>query len=322
MEPREWDRRVACKLNRMVPDRYTSSFEGRKRLPPRSFAVSRKGQFPIWFGAIFVGVGIYIGFMISHPDPHGSKGDWIGWSMAASFFLFGLLFMWGGVRSWIANFATKSANEPAMGDFNWHGRKSVASRFQKLGPTLAFAFISSVFLGGCAAHVFGIGGGRGEGIFIRLTFVVMLGLPIFLWLRAIEQACDAFRFGSTWVAFTQFPYEIDQPVTLRWITPKKVIEVTCGVFILRCIEEYTEVTYRGTDRTHTIVHDEIWSSEWHFDHAYEMKPGEPVELEFILPEAAEPTSMHGDGPAVFWELDVRLILPGPDFSATYLIPIY
>lgn len=304
----------------MIPDRYTSSFEGRKRLPGRQSSVSRKVQFPIWFGAIFVAVGVSVGYVAAtHPEETHGGPDWIAWWFATTFCAFGIFFSWAGVRSLLSHAASKRATEPAMRDFNWNRRKNVASRFQTLQPMMSGAAVVTALMGCFAGMVFG----RGENLFVCLIAVVFLGLPVFLWLRALEAAWAAFRFGPSKVLFDRFPYELDQPVNLHWMTPKNIGQMKHGVFILRCVHEYMEVVTRNhRERTHTIVHDEMWSAEWHIDQPREMKQGELVDLEFALPENAEPTSMNGEGPAVFWELDVSLHREGQDFKATYLIPIY
>ena len=48
---------------------------------------------------------------------------------------------------------------------------------------------------------------------------------------------------------------------------------------------------------------------------------EAVELRFEPDANALPTKLHADRP-VFWELEVKLDLPGLDFEETYLVPVY
>jgi hypothetical protein len=46
-----------------------------------------------------------------------------------------------------------------------------------------------------------------------------------------------------------------------------------------------------------------------------------VELRYELPADAQPTQLSADTP-IFWELEVKLDLPGLDFQEIYLVPIY
>jgi hypothetical protein len=48
---------------------------------------------------------------------------------------------------------------------------------------------------------------------------------------------------------------------------------------------------------------------------------EVVELRYDLPADARPTQLSGDKP-LYWELEVKLDLPGLDFNETYLVPVY
>ena len=77
----------------------------------------------------------------------------------------------------------------------------------------------------------------------------------------------------------------------------------------------------GKNQTVTLVHEEIWSAKWILDQPRNLQLKEDVELRYELPADALPTQLNADKPR-FWELEVKLDLPGLDFSETYLVPFY
>jgi len=70
-----------------------------------------------------------------------------------------------------------------------------------------------------------------------------------------------------------------------------------------------------------VVHDEIWRGTWIIEQPRNFQFREKVELSFDRPLGARSTELSADKP-IFWELEVKLDLPGLDFSETYLVPVY
>ena len=70
-----------------------------------------------------------------------------------------------------------------------------------------------------------------------------------------------------------------------------------------------------------LIHEELWSAKWIVDQPRKFELKDSVELRYELPNSARQTQLSADKP-VFWELEVKLDLPGLDFKQTYLVPIY
>jgi hypothetical protein len=70
-----------------------------------------------------------------------------------------------------------------------------------------------------------------------------------------------------------------------------------------------------------VVHEEIWSAKGIIEQPRNFPLHDAVELRYELPSEALSTRLSADKP-LFWELEVKLKLPGLDFSETYLVPIY
>ena len=67
--------------------------------------------------------------------------------------------------------------------------------------------------------------------------------------------------------------------------------------------------------------EEIWSSVGIVKRLEDLGPGGSIELIYILPPEALGTQINRYEPR-FWELEVKLDLPGLNFRNSYLVPIY
>ena len=77
----------------------------------------------------------------------------------------------------------------------------------------------------------------------------------------------------------------------------------------------------GRNQSVTVVHEEIWSVTGIIGQPCNLPLHDAVELRYELPPGSQPTQLSADKP-LFWELEVKLGLPGLDFNETYLVPVY
>jgi hypothetical protein len=136
---------------------------------------------------------------------------------------------------------------------------------------------------------------------------------LILWYQVLQKLGRALKFGQSRVAFTQFPYRLGESALLRWQPDRGVHQVRKGTFTLRCVAEWKCGRSAGQD--------EIWCGTWLLDQPRTFQLKDEVELRYELPAVGRPTQLSADEP-VFWELEVKLDLPGLDFKETYLVPIY
>ena len=78
--------------------------------------------------------------------------------------------------------------------------------------------------------------------------------------------------------------------------------------------------WAGQDQNSTLIHEELWSAKWIVGQPRNFHPKDDVELRYELSPDAQPANL-GTKP-IYWELEVKLDLPGLDFNETYLIPVY
>lgn len=314
----------------MNPDRYEITSDGRRRL---TGFIQKRGSrmgFPSWgrflFGIPFVAAGaliVLVGTKVVRVDAATVHAPYWVLTVAGVSFALGGLMVWGMAgRQFAADRQRRQAarqypNEPALADYHWHPDEFEVSGWAGAAGALGLAIGVTVFF-----SIFNWWAFWGDGGWI----VKAVGVPfdcfgLVLWWQAGRQIGSALKFGHSRIAFTRFPYRLGESVVIRWQPSEGISQVNKGTFTLRCIEEWTEASGSGKTRTVTLIHEEIWSAKWLLDQPRKLPVKEAVELAYDLPTSVPPTRLSADRP-VFWELEVKLDVPGLDFSQTYLVPIY
>jgi hypothetical protein len=313
----------------MSPDRYEYS-TGAGRLSGNLQRRSNRLGLPTWggllFGGVFVAAGtaiVLVGLKIIPVNPRSVHAPfWVLAAAGASFALGGFV-VWGmALRQFAANRRRLEAirrypNEPALADYLWHPDGFEVSEWPGVIKIFAMAVGLTIFLSMFNWWAFGIGGPwMVKGIVGLFDFVAVM-----VWLQAMQQVGRALKFGHSKVQFETFPCFLPDPVAIRWQPFRGVGQVHKGTFTLRCIEEWMEQHGTGKNRTTVLIHNEIWRGVGMFEQPRNFQLRETVDLNFNIPTSARSTDLSADKP-VFWELEVKLDLPGLDFAETYLVPIY
>jgi hypothetical protein len=314
----------------MKPDRYEASSDGRRRL---SGFIQKRGSrlgFPSWggflFGIPFVAAGaliVLVGMKVVRVDPASVHAPYWVLTVAGVSFALGGLMVWGMAWSQLAanrqrlQAARQYPNEPALADYHWHPDGFEVSGWDDAAKAVGWAIGLTIFI-----SIFNWWAFWGNGGWVVKTVVVVFDcIGLAMWWRAGRQIASALKFGHSRIAFTRFPYRLLEPVVIRWQPSEGISQVHKGTFTLRCVEEFTEASGSGKNRTVSLVHEEIWSAKWVFNQLRKIPVKESVELAYDLPPGAPSTQLTAGRP-VFWELEVNLDLPGLDFNQTFLVPIY
>ncbi|MBA4147626.1 MAG: hypothetical protein H0X66_05885 [Verrucomicrobia bacterium] len=308
---------------------YTTSNETRRlsgQLQQRGSQSGLPTPILFLFAAVFFAVGcviILIGTKVIVVDPKTVHAP--HWVLAVT----GVVFSFGGMMIWSllwrqnvsARHAREAARlypgEQALQDHKWDPRGHTPSRWAPVVKSIMGVLFLAVFLSMFNWWAFIKGG----------PFMVkaIVGLFDILLILFVGYTCVLFgralKFGDSRIHFVQFPYRLSEPVDIRWQAAHGIARVNKGSFTLRCVKEYYEQRGRGKNRTRSMVHEEIWSGRWHFDEPRNFTFSEQIELRFEIPGDLPPTHLHANLP-VFWELEVKLDLPGLDFVQHYLVPIY
>ena len=282
---------------------------------------------PTWggfiFGGIFVAMAVFV--FLKGPKISVGPGHTPGWVLpvfCGSFAAGGLL-VWGQAwRQFAANRSRQEAvrrfpQEPALADYPWHPDGFDVSEWTATVKAFGWAIGMTVFLAMFNWWAFGAHGPWMVKAVVGLFDLIALAC----WVLAVRQLLRTFKFGHSRVEFATFPYRLRQPVIVRWHPSRGVDRMNKGTFTLRCVEEWTESQGTGKNQSNILVHEEIWSARWLIEQACSLPSRDSVELRYDLPADALPTQLAADRP-IFWELEVKLDLPGVNFRDTYLVPVY
>jgi hypothetical protein len=278
------------------------------------------------FGVPFTGVGAVVALIGLKVVPVNSA------SVHTPYFVliaFGLVFGLAGLMIWGMAWKQLQSNrhralalehhisDPALEDYDWDPRGFRSHCWAKTIKSFAGAGFLALFLSMFNWWAWGPHGPWPLKVFVSLFD---LWLVFALW-QALLTLSRALRFGDSRIEFVHFPYHSNETIVVRWLTPSGMARANKGTFALRCVREFYETTGTGSNRTRYIVHEEQWSGTWQLDQAENFPPGKNIELEF-QPATGPPVTCLS-GPAIFyWEFEVNLSMPGPDFVETYLVPVY
>jgi hypothetical protein len=314
----------------MQPDRYEISSAGRHRLSGNLQKRSTKLGLPTWggclFGGAFVAVGtwiILVGTKVVAVNPASVHAPYWVLTVAGASFALGGFMVWG--MAWIQFAADRSRREaalrhpgePALADYPWHPDGLTVSEWAGAAKLLALVIGMSVFLSIFNWWAFGAEGPWMVKVIVGLFDIIM----VLVWGKAFQLLGRAVKFGSSRIEFVHFPCRLPGPAVLRWQPGRGINRINQGTFTLRSVEEWMESSGYGKNRTVTVVHEEIWSAKGIIEQPRNFPLHDAVELRYELPAEALSTRLSADKP-LFWELEVKLKLPGLDFSETYLVPIY
>jgi hypothetical protein len=314
----------------MQPDRYEISSAGRHRLSGNLQKRSTKLGLPTWggylFGGLFVAVGttiVLLGTKILPVNPASVHAPYRTLTVAGVSFALGGFMVWG--MAWIQFAAERSRceaalrhpGEPALADYPWHPDGFTVSSWMGAAKLLALVLGMSVFLSIFNWWAFGMGGPWMIKGIVGLFDICM----VLMWGKVFQLLGRALKFGHSRVEFVHFPCRLQEPVVLSWQPGGGINLINQGTFTRRYGEEWMERSGSGKNQNAILVHEEIWSTRGTIEQPRNFPLHDAMELRYELPSDALPTRLSADKP-LFWELEVKLDLPGLDFNETYLVPIY
>ena len=280
----------------------------------------------VLFGLPFTGVGVFVALIGAKIVPANPS------SVHAPYFVliaFGLVFGCAGLMLWgmawkqfksnrrRALAIERHATEPALEDYDWdpHGFRSHC--WARTAKSIAFAGFFALFL-----SMFNWWAWFNKGPFMVKGIVSLFDLILVCVCGyAVLTLSRAIKFGNSQIEYVRFPYRVNEAITVRWLTPPHISRANKGSFTLRCVKEWMETTGTGRDRSRNVVYEEQWSGTWSLEQPEDFPPGKNIDLEFQPPAGLPATSLSGSE-TYFWEFEVNLSLPGPDFKETYLVPVY
>jgi len=154
-----------------------------------------------------------------------------------------------------------------------------------------------------------------------VMLVVTLLRTLFLFLRF-------HRYGGSRLRFGRFPFVLGGPLEADLKTSRPLPAADRITLTLRCIQESyataESISMGGTGsktQSSSAVANLLWSSEGKPRPEDRSPDGRELRVRFDLPSDAKPTDFTSQFPE-YWELTVRTDVPGIDYAAVFLVPVY
>lgn len=304
----------------------------RVRLPNRTERVCKTAGFGVWggllFGSVFIAAGIafiLVGLKILPVAPSRVYAPY--WVLS----VLGGLFAIGGFTVWITvvremlfvkrrkNLSALHPHSEVFADYPWNPRGITKSPWSKVKQSLAASLVFAAVL-----TPFNWWAWRsGDSPWLVRGIVSLFDLFLaFAVIELIRRTLAALKYGKSGIEYETFPFATGDRVNLRWLVPSGLTNVKNITFVLRCVEEWTEITGVGDDKTISLIHEQLWAATRTTEGRVNILPGAKFSLSYDVPTTAPESSLSGGPRITFWELEICATAAGVDFEERYLVPVY
>lgn len=304
----------------------------RVRLPNRTERVCKTAGFGVWggllFGSVFITAGIafiLVGLEILPVAPSSVYAPYWVLSVFGGFFAIGGFIIWIRVareQLFVKRRKNLSALYPrseVFADYPWNPKGITKSPWSMVMQSLVSSLVFAAFLTPFNWWAWKSDNGSWLVRGIVSLFDLFLALAV---IELIRRTLAALKYGKSGIEYETFPFTTGDRVNLRWLVPSGLTHVKSITFVLRCVEEWTEITGVGEDKTHSLVHEQLWAATRTTEGRVNIRPGARFSLSYDVPATAPESSLSGEPRITYWELDICATAAGVDFEERYLVPVY
>jgi hypothetical protein len=311
-------------------DRWVTSAPGGPSLRlPRG--TRRGGPAGVLGGLALLVVGTGLALYGLNADGHPENRP-MGLSMGGAFALVGVLVLIQSVGGWLDAARRRRAlaawpGEPWLADHAWRREGIVDDTAGQARSALVGGGLLTLLASVLASVM--MRGAEGPGLFILVVILgVLMAFGLGLLGRGVYLVLRRARHGLAEVRFGRFPFFLGGPLEVELLRepnaprlPRLTARLACVVerWVEREVPSSTDDARQGK-ATRVLEREEVW----HAVQAVAPGPGPRIPLRFELPPpggAAVATALSEDPPR-YWELSLHADLPGVDFGATFLVPVY
>ena len=131
------------------------------------------------------------------------------------------------------------------------------------------------------------------------------------------------KYKTSRLQFQGFPFFLGDKMEVLLCSGSSLRDVKHLTVTLRCVEEKYETRGSGKNQSQVVVAYQVYAETLEFfDLQSYNQETLRLPLKFILPLEAGLETRLRDRPAVYWELVVKAAIPGIDYAANFLVPIY
>lgn len=295
------------------------------------------GVFVVMGGAgVLASVGVFgQKFEAGRMGPH-----WIFAAFGFFFFALGVAVWVGAARAVRARrrrdrLMRQGSSCDALIDYPWSEGGFVANPWQVVVRSLCWAAVLAAFLtpfnylvlGDAWRSMRNVSTGDGLGAFFGAMSVVpalIVGIFDFVLVYMVGalllSVVRAMRFGRGRMAWDRFPIRPGGEVELRFELPRAIAWFDEAEIELRCVEEFWVDSGRS-EKSRTLVHEQVWGDRVSISRGEYDSVSRAIPVRFNIPADARSTSISTP-PVVFWRADLRVKMPGPDYRASFFVPVY
>jgi len=273
-------------------------------------------------GALALALGT--GHLPIADDVETEGPPWLLTAFGAVFALAGLAVAWAGVAGSLRARAARKRREqhplePWFWDYPWDSRRAESGG---LGPAIqsfvAFLFLS-LFLSLFNWWAFFSDEGPWP-VKLFMIFFDLIALAVLF--GAIYLLFQYLKYGKSRLHFARFPFRPGRSVEAGLEAGSKLAAAETIDLTLRYIEEVTETTGTGKNRSTTQVLYCLHEVKQQLRAGqFDSNSGVDIPIQLRLP-SGDYSNRLLETPRRYWELEVKADTPGIDYSARFLLPVY
>ena len=278
------------------------------------------GRASMGFGSVFAiaGIALAVAAMLERLDMAPGAPWWLGVAGGGLFAMAGMSFVLHGVvgiqaQRRVRRLRETHVREPWVWDHPWDDQGSRDDSGRRIARAIWSTVIIGLFL--VPFNWVGFLSPERPVAFAVMAVLMDILLVACVW-RTARLIMQRRKYGPTMLRFRRFPFRPGQEVELHMARPPHLAGIEAPVAVFRCVEERYEMQGSGKNRSKVVVAYELWSDR----QRAEFRRGE-FTWRFSVPEGIPGTALS-ERPPRYWELDLKIEVPGVDYAGTFLVPVY
>lgn len=288
--------------------------------------VPTDGPRDILIGIVLAWIGsrTLLQLLLGEISPSDGAPVWVASSSSLLLAAIGILMITHGIgdmrrRSRTAVHRAANPREPWAWDHQWSpfGSRDDASR--AIAHRCRYVVIMALLL---APLHWGYVSGEESDAVLAAAVVIMDAFVIsaIVWIGYL--LVRRRKYGVRVVRFRRFPFLTGGEVEVSLARFGALTKIQGMTATLRCVQERFETRQRGRKRRTRVVCYEVWSATKLSEEAEGRRPAKgDFTWRFTVPDDVPGTALS-ERPSRYWELEVTADVPGVDFGAIFLIPVY
>jgi hypothetical protein len=289
------------------------------------------GGAAVVIGLVLFAAGTALGLAGLNAGGHPEARP-VGVTMGGALALVGLLVGAQGARDLLDRARRRRVlaahpDEPWLADHPWRREGIIDATAGQARSALVGGGVLTVVVSTFASAA--VGDAQGPALFVALSVLgLVMAIALGLVARGVYLVLRRSRHGLAELRFTRFPFLLGEPLEVALLREPTAPRLDGLTATLTCVvERWVEQgeaadagdTGRGGPRR-TLEKEVVWRAERPVAWAYGGRI--PIRFELPPPGGAAVGTALSDDPPRYWELALRASVPGVDFRAKFLVPVY